>query len=115
MSQSYRSLVVAFQWDDDFFLPHPTRCVKVIEAVIYGVGARVLFRDLDQGVLLVRLEESQLCEQCHVASFAARVRAMYSASVDDNATVGCFFEHQLTGPPFNMKIKPEGDFREQER
>lgn len=36
---------------------------------------------------------------------------MYSASVDDNATVRCFFEHQLTGPPFSMKIKPEVDFQ----
>ncbi len=46
-----------------------------------------------------------------VASFAVRVRAIYSASVDDSATVGCFFEHQLTGPPFSIKMKPDFDLR----
>lgn len=46
----------------------------------------------------------------HVASFVASVKAMYSASVDDNATVGCLFEHQLTGLPLSIKIKPEVDF-----
>lgn len=47
MSQSYRSLVVAFQWDDDFSLSPPTRCVKVVEAFLNGMGARVLFGDLN--------------------------------------------------------------------
>lgn len=47
----------------------------------------------------------------HVASFAASVNAIYSALVDDRATVGYLLEHQLTGPPFSMKIKPEVDFR----
>lgn len=47
----------------------------------------------------------------HVASFAAKVRAMYSTSVDNNATVGCFFKHQLTNPLFSMKMKLEFDFR----
>ena len=47
----------------------------------------------------------------HIASFAARIRAMYSASVDNRVTVDCFFEHQLIGPPLSMKIKPEVDFR----
>lgn len=47
----------------------------------------------------------------HVASFAANVKAMYLASVDDRATVACFLEHQLTGPLFNMKMKPEIDLR----
>ena len=46
----------------------------------------------------------------HVASFAARVRVMYSASVDNRTIVDCFFEHQLTGPLLSMKIKPEVDF-----
>lgn len=43
--------------------PPPTRCVKVVKAVLDGVSARVLFGDLDQGVLLVWLEESQFREQ----------------------------------------------------
>ncbi len=63
VGQSYRSLVVAFQWDDDLFLSPPTRCVKVVDAVLDGVSAQVLFEDLDQSVLLVWLEESQFCEQ----------------------------------------------------
>ena len=29
MGQSHRSLVVTFQWDDDFFLSPPTRYVKI--------------------------------------------------------------------------------------
>ena len=45
-----------------------------------------------------------------VASLAASVKAMYSASVDDSATVDCRFEHQLTGPPFSINMKPEVDF-----
>lgn len=45
-----------------------------------------------------------------VAFFAASVRAIYLASVDDNATIGCLFEQQLTGPLFNIKIKPDVDF-----
>lgn len=47
----------------------------------------------------------------HVASLAARVSAIYSASVEDRATVACFLEHQLIGPPFSIKIKPDVDFR----
>lgn len=40
----------------------------------------------------------------HVASFVASVKAMYSASVEDSAAVDCLFEHQLTGPPFSIKM-----------
>lgn len=47
----------------------------------------------------------------HIASFAASINAMYSASVDNRATVGCLLEHQLTGPPFSMKMKPEVNFQ----
>ena len=46
-----------------------------------------------------------------VASFAASVRAIYSALVDEKATVGCLFEHQLIGPPLSIKMKPEVDFQ----
>ena len=46
----------------------------------------------------------------HVASFAASIKATYSALVDDNVTVGCLLEHQLTGPLLSMKMKPEVDF-----
>ena len=37
---------------------------------------------------------------------AASVSAIYSASVEERATVACLFEHQLTGPPLSMKINP---------
>lgn len=46
-----------------------------------------------------------------VASFAANVKARYSASVDERATVDCLLQHQLTGPPLRIKMKPEVDFR----
>lgn len=39
-----------------------------------------------------------------VAFFAASVKAMYLASVEDKATVGCFLEHHLTA----MTYKPPG-------
>src|SRR4030095_16653025 len=37
-------------------------------------------------------------------------RAIVSASVDDNMTIGCFFDCQLTAPPARMNICPEIDF-----
>lgn len=43
----------------------------------------------------------------HIASFAANIKAIYLASMDDKETVAYFLKHQLTGPPFSMKIKPE--------
>ncbi len=42
-----------------------------------------------------------------VAFFAARFNVTYSASVDDQATVGCLLEHQLTGLPFSIKMNPD--------
>ena len=47
----------------------------------------------------------------HDASFAARVSAMYSASVDDNATVDGLWGYQLTGLLFSIKMKPDVDLR----
>ena len=45
-----------------------------------------------------------------MVSFAAKVSAMYSASVDDGATEICFFEHQLIGSLFIVKIRLKVDF-----
>lgn len=45
-----------------------------------------------------------------VTSFAARVRAMDSASIKKRAIVGCLFEHQLTGPPLRMNTNLEVNF-----
>ncbi len=46
-----------------------------------------------------------------VASLTASMSVIYSASVEERATVDCLFEHQLTGPPLSIKINPEVDFR----
>lgn len=46
----------------------------------------------------------------HVAFLAASVKAIYSALVDDKVMVNCFLEHQLTGPPFSIKMTPEFNF-----
>ena len=46
--------------------------------------------------------EFVISKRSHVASFAAKVSAIYSASVDDNVTVICLLEHQLIGPLFSM-------------
>lgn len=39
--------------------------------------------------------------------FAARVSAIYLASVEDNAILDCLFGTQLTGPSFSMKTDPD--------
>ncbi len=57
-----------------------------------------------------RSPNSVSSRRSHVASFAASIRATYSALVDDNATVGCLLEYQLTGPLLSIKMKPEVDF-----
>ena len=44
-----------------------------------------------------------------MVSLAAKVSAIYSASVDESATVCCLLEHQLIGPLFNIKTYPEVD------
>ncbi len=55
---------------------------------------------------------SSVCKSLsQLASLAAKVRVIYSALLDDSATLGCLLEHQLTGPPFSMKMKLNGNFR----
>lgn len=49
-------------------------------------------------------------KQSYILFFAARIKAIYLAYVDDRAIIDCFFEHQFTGPLFNIKIKFEVDF-----
>jgi len=44
-----------------------------------------------------------------MASFAASLRAMYSASVVDSAAVRCLRDSQLTGPPARINVKPVYD------
>ena len=50
-------------------------------------------------------------KQSHIASFATKVKAIYSALVNDNAIMACFFKQQLTGPPLSMKMMPEVDLQ----
>lgn len=40
------------------------------------------------------------------SSLQQSVAAMYSASVDDNDTIGCLLLHHDTGPPDNIITKP---------
>lgn len=46
----------------------------------------------------------------HIISFAAKIRVIYSVSIDDDAIVSCFFEYQFIVSLLNMKIKPTVDF-----
>lgn len=71
-------------------------------------GSSASLRYLNLSILFCNLKESQLRQQ--QSSFDARVSVIYSASVDDKATVACLLEHQLTGPPLSIKMKPEVDF-----
>jgi len=43
----------------------------------------------------------------HRASFVACMVAIYSTSVVERETRGCFFELQLTAPPLMRKAYPE--------
>ena len=43
----------------------------------------------------------------HMASFAACVSAMYSASVVESEIVSCLFDDQDTAPPLSMKTYPD--------
>ena len=45
---------------------------------------------------------SIISKRSHVVFFAAKVSAIYSASVDNNVTVVCLLKHQLIGPLFSM-------------
>lgn len=51
-------------------------------------------------------KQSLVSSRCiYVIFFATNVREIYLSSVDDRANVDCFFKFQLTGLPFNIKIK----------
>ena len=47
--------------------------------------------------LSYRRLNSMSSRRSHVASFAASVKAMYSALIDDKATVGCFWNTSSLG------------------
>lgn len=45
-----------------------------------------------------------------MAFFAARVSAIYSASIDNKATIACLLEYKLTGLLFSMKMNSNVNF-----
>lgn len=45
----------------------------------------------------------------HVTFFTTNVNVTYSTSVNERATVDCYFEHQLIGLPLSIKIQPDID------
>lgn len=75
------------------------------------VRAIVSFYNVYYNMLIVRLENSSLVKkkQSQVALFAASIKAIYLASIDNKATISCFFKYQLTGSSLNIKIKPNID------
>lgn len=46
-----------------------------------------------------------------MASLAAKVRAIYSALVDDSIIMGCFLEYQLAETLFSIKMKSDVNFQ----
>lgn len=51
---------------------------------------------------------SNSCNQ--VASQAAKLKAIYSVTIDDNATTTCFLDEWLIGPPLSININPKVEF-----
>src|SRR5258707_1895522 len=49
-------------------------------------------------------------DSMHTICLVVSLRHMYSASVEDNATVFCFLETQLTAPPASFIMFPVTDF-----
>jgi hypothetical protein len=47
----------------------------------------------------------------HIAWVVAFELAIYSASIDDRATVGCFLDDHTTAPPPNKKTYPDTDLQ----
>ena len=57
-------------------------------------------------------EQISLCNLfIHMASLQDSVHAIYSASVDDKATVGCFLDFQVIAAFPRIKAYPDVDFR----
>jgi hypothetical protein len=49
-------------------------------------------------------------DQIHLFSWVALARAIYSTSMLERATVGCFFELQVMAPPESVEMYSEIDF-----
>ena len=76
-----------------------------MHVLLYKTWMRVCYWSVYKRPSFVNRSQSQ------VASFIAKIRVIYSALVDNSAMVDCFFEHQLTGLPFKMKIKLNVDIQ----
>ena len=85
--------------------------------LLYGLSNEVVsyiyvFLSLNK-VTLVRLRQPSFFKTFmqKVASLASSERHMYSASVDERATVRCFLLHQDITPPDRIKAYPVYDLR----
>lgn len=126
VSQNYRFLVVTFQqninWHvfclvffpmlDTFFdnLLFPLRLMFKLFWISWVLI--FCFKTLIRGYWLLRRSSfsSISRRQSYVASFTIRIKAKYSASVEDKVTVACFFKYQLISPLLSIKMKPKVDF-----
>lgn len=124
LGQSNKSLIVTFQWKTQVegFVGADgvAMLVKVLEGIsssclatsVFICSVSMLFVILISAYwpFLFSRPISVSSSLSQVVSFAARVSATYSTSADERATVAYLLEHQLTGPPFNMKMKPDVEF-----
>lgn len=60
--QHYWSLIIIFQWDDNFSPLTSNFQVILIHVILNCVNACIVFRDLDESMFLIRLYEFQFCE-----------------------------------------------------
>ena len=80
--------------------------VHVMSWIIYVID-RSLIIDIDHSQSGVQEAGSVLNQ---IAECNERLVAMYSASILNKATVGCFFDVQATAPPTTRNVFPEIDF-----
>lgn len=106
-----RSLVVIFIISGFFFLQtNSLPQTKLSSTKVIALLFLSLTFILTYWVFDCRSSSLARRSQSKVASFAAKVRAMYSVSIDDKVTVSCLFKHQLIGSPLSIKMKLEVDF-----
>lgn len=110
--QCYRSLIIAFQWDNDSFgwLSPP----RSLSRSWYIVWTHIFFwKTLIRVCYWLSWRKSSLVSNnwSYVTSFTVMVSAIYSTSVYDKVTVGCLFKHKLTRPLFSIKMNHNIDSR----
>lgn len=107
MFQNYQSLIIAFQCNDNLPLLYAIlRLFSIVLMLILYLKTLIsMCYQFDY-----RSPSFINKKQSPIAFLATNVRAIYLALVDNSAIVSCFFEHQLTGPLFSIKIKSFVDF-----